>query len=170
MSQSREKNLLGALALAVTDLMRAEIERAAGRGATVAAAIVTMSTFEGLSIESLRHHLGLSHPATVRLVDRLVAENLVERRAGGHGRTLALHLTGAGLRVAADIESSRDTALGGVLETLTPAERDALTPLIEKLLAGLTGGRDDAHRVCRLCDQQCCDVQPRGCPVDQAIT
>lgn len=169
MSCTREENLLGALAVAVNDAMRAGIESGAGRRASVAAALVTVATFEGLSIEALRHHLGLSHPATVRLVDRLVAEGLLERRRVGRGRTLALHLTGPGRRVVADVEAGRWQALRGALATLTPRERDALTPLVEKLLAGLVGDRDDAHRVCRLCDQRCCDVQPRGCPVDRAV-
>lgn len=168
MSCTREENLLGALALAVTDAMRAGIESGSGRGASVAAALVTVSTFEGLSIESLRHHLGLSHPATVRLVDRLVAEELVQRRPAGRGRTLALRLTAAGRRVVADVDSGRWQVLREALATLSPRERRTLTPLVEKLLAGLVRDRDDAHRMCRLCDQRCCDVRPRGCPVDQA--
>lgn len=168
MSCTREENLLGALALAVSDAMRVGIESATTRGSSVAAALVTVETFEGLSIEALRHHLGLSHPATVRLVDRLAGEGLLDRRPAGHGRTLALHLTDAGRRVAADIEAGRWRALRSGLATLTPSERDALTPLVEKLLAGFVGDREDAHRVCRLCDQRCCDVRPRGCPVDRA--
>lgn len=170
MSSVREENVLGALALAVTDAMQTGIRSAAGQGPTVASAMITVEFFDGLSIEALRHHLGLSHPATVRLVDRLVAEGLLERRATGHGRTLALHLTDAGREFASRIEASRRQALRDVLGALTQRERRTLTPLVEKLLAGLVGDREDAHRMCRLCDQRRCDVRPRGCPVDRAAT
>lgn len=168
MSREREGNLLGALALAVTDAIQSSIQSATDRGASVAAAMITLATFDGLSIEELRHHLGLSHPATVRLVDRLADEGLLQRHAGGHGRTLALHLTAAGRQAVAEIETSRGRTLEDTLATLTRAERQMLTPLLEKLLVQLTGTRSDAHRMCRLCDQNCCDVKPRGCPVDQA--
>lgn len=169
MSYTRDENLLGALALAVTDAMRAGIASATDRGPSVASALITVEFFEGLSIEALRHHLDLSHPATVRLVDRLVDEGLLERRPTGHGRTLALHLTDAGRELAGRIEGSRRQALRDALGTLTPTERRTLTPLVEKLLAGLVADRDDAHRMCRLCDQRRCDVRPRGCPVDRAV-
>lgn len=170
MSFGREENLLGAVAVAATDAIRGSIESATGRGVSVAAALVTVATFDGLSIEALRHHLGLSHPATVRLVDRLVGEGLLRRVAGGRGRTLALHLTDAGRGVAGQIEASRGAALAAVLAALTPEERSVLTLSLEKLLARLTGDRRDAHRICRLCDQRRCSVPPRGCPVDLAAS
>ena len=62
--------------------------------------------------------------------------------------------------------------LGSVLQAdrapLSPAERQQLTTLLEKVLAGLTCGRWGSRRICRLCDYPTCS-RP-FCPVDHAAT
>ena len=56
--------------------------------------------------------VGLSHAATVRLVDRLAAEGLVERREHfTDGRTRSLYLTAAGMVASDEVLSSRDEVI-----------------------------------------------------------
>ena len=53
---------------------------------------------------------------------------------------------------------------------LTPEERRVLTGLHEKLLAGLTSGRESARRMCRLCDAEACGHERGTCPVTRAAS
>ena len=76
----RLANLLGATALVAADRMRV---------ATRSAALVHLQAWPGESIEALRHVVGISQPAAVRVVDRLAADGLIERRPG-NGRANAL--------------------------------------------------------------------------------
>ena len=168
MNDDRTANLLGALALALTDALRQETEAQATLGAGAPAALVTIGIDPGGSIHTLAAVLGLSHSATVRLVDRLAADGLVERRAGADGRTLALHLTPPGRERRQQILDGRRRVLGDALAALSAPERDTLTRLTEILLSGLTQGRQHADHICRLCDE---DVCPREtCPVEGAVT
>jgi hypothetical protein len=47
-------------------------------------------------------------------------------------------------------------------------ERRVLPGLHEKLLAGLTTGRESARRICRLCDPDACGHDRGTCPVTTA--
>src|SRR5918992_3674897 len=91
----RDRNLIGAFALAATDAMRRAAETEVGQSGAAAAALITIDAYRGRSIEQLRGPLGLSQPGAVRLVERLAAQGWVERRPSG-GRATALHLTSAG--------------------------------------------------------------------------
>jgi MarR family transcriptional regulator, negative regulator of the multidrug operon emrRAB len=166
---ARDANLLGALSLAVADRLEEATRAAAARGGSAPAALAALDTFlEGSSIDAVRKPLGLSHSAAVRLVDRLAAGGLVRRGAGEDGRSVRVFLTPAGRHAAAEVHSRRTEALAAVLLPLDAAERDQLTRLHEKLLAGLTSGRADAGRICRLCDSGACGHKEGRCPVTQA--
>jgi DNA-binding MarR family transcriptional regulator len=116
-------------------------------------------------VEALRRVLGISQPATVRLVDRLAAEGLVERRAGADRRSLSLHLTAAGEEAARGAIERRTGSLRALLDVLEPTEQAALAPLLERLVSALADDRAQALRVCRLCDRRACTSGP-GCPLD----
>ena len=167
MTDERTANLLGALALALADTVRHETETRAELGAAGPAALVTIGIDPGESIHMLAAVLGLSHSATVRLVDRLVADGLVERRAGADGRTLALYLTRSGIDRRHLVLDGRRRRLSEALGSLTPDEKTALTPMLEKILASLTQGRQHADHICRLCDEDCCPGDT--CPVEGAV-
>jgi DNA-binding MarR family transcriptional regulator len=157
-SYSRAANLLGAVALAVSDGIRAATDEPAdGLTRPEPAALVTLAHHPGQSVGALARTLGLTHSGAVRLADRLVAAGLVRRMSGGPGRTLALHLTEPG-RLAA----------GRLVSVLEPDQVAVLEQLAGRLLAALTTDRASAHRLCRLCDEPLCDRDP-GCPVDQAV-
>jgi MarR family transcriptional regulator, negative regulator of the multidrug operon emrRAB len=171
MSQSyhRPANLLGALALVVCERLGGAT---AGPGdrlpASEPAALVTLAHYPHQSIDVLARTLGLTHSGAVRLVDRLEAASLVRRTSAGHGRTLALRLTGKGTRAARQVLDRRQATLERVLANLDPEEVARLEGIAERLLAALTTDRQSAHHICRLCDEGIC-VRGAACPVDQAV-
>ena len=166
----RAANLLGALALTVTERTAASLQDGGTVAGTDAMALVALHNYaEGATLETLRSGLGLSQPGTVRLVDRLAARGLVERRRSERdGRALALHLTDAGRRAVETALTARAAVTTEVLAGLTERERERLTALLEKMLAAQTTDRVSARRICRLCDGDACG-HPDHCPVTQAI-
>lgn len=161
----RTLNLLGALALSVVDGINAVVEASVGHGGETPAALVTLGAEPGLSINTLRQILNLSHPGTVRLVDRLAAQGLVERRAGIDGRTLALFLTNAGHQRRQAILTERRQQLQLAVNALTLNEQKQLTQLMEKMLAAMTTSELRAYAICRLCEGEMCPGD--RCPVEQ---
>jgi MarR family transcriptional regulator, negative regulator of the multidrug operon emrRAB len=138
------------------------------RGLTATAALNHLRLRPGQNIDFLARLLQISHPAAVRLVDRLESEGLVERRADREdARSRKLVLTRAGQRAAVAAATKRFELLDEILAPLTAAERRRLEPLLEKLLAGLTSDRWDARHICRLCDIPTCESP--SCPVDKAV-
>ena len=132
-----------------------------------AAAIALLRHAPGMAIERLRRALEMSHPGAVRLVDRLVALGLVERRASEHDRrAVALHLTEAGDEKCAEILRARRERLQRTLGALDEMELSALEQIAGKLLAASVNSLDEAHAVCRLCDVGVC----AGCPVERGLT
>jgi DNA-binding MarR family transcriptional regulator len=165
----RLAQLLGVLSLAATDRFRSAVEASVGRAGAHAGALVHLDAYPGESIRGLAAVLGVSHPAAVKIVDRLAADGLLERRAGADHRTVALHLTAKGRRTAASVLARRAGELTDLLAALEPAEREALEPLLEKLVAGLAHDRPGAVAVCRLCDRAVCCGDARGCPMQHIV-
>lgn len=165
MSRLRTANLLGALAMVVTERLERRLKRHPNQTDSAAAALNVLSFWEGASNNELSKVLALSHPATVRLVDKLEADGFVEARPGRDRRAVALHLTEAGRARVRGLLVERCAALTEVTDVLTPAEQDALAGLLEKLLRAATAGVIEAAHICRLCDEAAC---PEGeCPVHQ---
>jgi len=163
---ARQANLLGALAVAVADRLRETGDD--GRGPTATAALNHLRLRPGQNIDFLARLLHISHPAAVRLVSRLEADGLVERRPDDHdARSRALVLTPAGERAALAASRQRLALLEQVLSPLPAAQRRQLEPVLENLLGALTADRWDARHICRLCDIPTCEKP--ACPVDQAI-
>ena len=94
----RRINLLGAAVLALSDDMDVAVARAAGQAGQAPAALVELAEHPGLTVDGLRRRLKLTHPAVVRLLDRLDERGLVRRRRGGgaDARTTSITLTDAG--------------------------------------------------------------------------
>jgi MarR family transcriptional repressor of emrRAB len=165
----RLANLLGVTALAATDRMRAAVEGELEHGGAAPAALVHLQAYPGESVEALRRVLGISQPATVRLLDRLAAEGVVERRPGRDGRTLAVVLTRAGEETAQRLLAQRAESLRGLLAALDPEQQARLLEALEALAAALADDRPQALRVCRLCDRKACAQRP-GCPLGHTTT
>jgi DNA-binding MarR family transcriptional regulator len=166
----RTANLLGALALAITERTAASLQDDAEVAGSDAMGLIALRNYaEGATLETLRTGLGLSQPGTVRLVDRLAARGLVERRRSERdGRALALHLTDAGQRAVDGALAARADVTIEILDVLSARERDMLTRMLEKMLAAQTTDAVSACRICGLCDGDACG-HPDHCPVTQAI-
>jgi DNA-binding MarR family transcriptional regulator len=165
-SYSRPVNLLGALALAVSDRIREATEHQAdGLARSEPAALVSLAHYSGQPVGVLGRTLGLTHSGAVRLSDRLEAAGLVRRTSAGPGRTLALHLTEAGRLAAAQVLLRRQSAVEQLVRQLGPGEAASLERLAGLLLAAITTDRASARRLCRLCDEPLC-ARDAECPVD----
>jgi DNA-binding MarR family transcriptional regulator len=157
----RTVNLLGTVGLDVASRIEAAARDIMGHAGETPAAVVVIGYGLGPSNEELRRILGLSHPGSVRLVDRLVADGLVERRPGADRRSIALYLTDAGHALRETLLTGRLAAIRPVLAPLTADEQATLGSLLAKLLAGMpTSDRDRCH-LCRLCDDRVCT----DCPI-----
>lgn len=165
MNTERTQNLLGALALGLVDVLTETVESLTGYGGGASATLVTLGVEPGISINMLRQILNLSHPGTVRLIDKLETDGLVQRRQGSDGRTVALFLTEEGKRRRADILAQRQQKLEFALTGLTEAEQEQLTKLLEKMLTTMTTDKLRAYAICRLCDEDVCPME--NCPVEQ---
>ncbi len=82
-------NLLGALATGVADRVRGAALDGTTFGGETAAALVVVGHTPGLSINQLGRVLRLSHPGTVRLVDRLANAGHVARSLAPHDGPVA---------------------------------------------------------------------------------
>jgi DNA-binding MarR family transcriptional regulator len=134
---------------------------------TDAAALNAVGTAPGCSIAEVRLTLGITHPGTVRTIDRLVDAGLVERRTGRDGRTVGLHLTAEGERTWRAQAEARIDWLRATIAKLTKTEQADLERVTSRLLAAMTSDYASAERICRHCDESRCP-QTR-CPVTLAI-
>jgi DNA-binding MarR family transcriptional regulator len=158
----RLANTLGALVTEISAQIQDGLAERCGLGPSDAAAIVTLAR-RSRSIEELSHILGLSHSATVRLVDRLEDAQLVRRTPGEDRRSVTLKLTAAGGRRADDLLAERTRVVSEILEPLRTPEREDLARIVERLLEELAGDWDAALHICRLCDLELCESQG-ACP------
>lgn len=166
MKQIKERNLIGAAALALADeIMRASSETAP-EGGPAAAALALIRHEPGLSVRSLAAGVGLTHAGTVRLLDRLDSLGLIERRLHAtDGRTRAIHLTALGQSSCANVLEARDRAVSRGLAALTREEQTTLSELAERMLRANLEDEPHAYRTCRLCDYSAC----KNCPIDSEL-
>jgi MarR family transcriptional regulator, negative regulator of the multidrug operon emrRAB len=165
MVQSSERliNLFGALALGVTDRIRQAALEGFPLGGETAAALVVIGHAPGLSIDQLGHILGLSHPGTVRLVDRLAAAGFAMRSPGSHDRrAVALELTDAGLDQRVALLERRRATLASMLDGLSFKDQAALERIARRMVGKLPQDATSALTVCRFCNEQLCD----DCPME----
>jgi DNA-binding MarR family transcriptional regulator len=172
---ARLANLLGAWSLAVSDRITAAAAMAAGRGGQAPAALVALDQFaDGRTIEELSAVLGLTHSATVRLVDGLVADgNVARRRRRGDRRAVAIRLTPRGRSTARRIIWARGQAVQEALGGLTATQRRSLTAMAERLTGDLATLRLEQRAagelpaggwLCRMCDFAACGRPEGRCP------
>ena len=155
-------NLLGALTRAVSDRVEAGLRANLNRSGEAASAVVFLGYTPGISVEILRQVLSLSHPGTVRLIDRLVDDGLVERRKTEDGRVVALHLTRNGDKLRTELLNVRNDLLETALNSLSKEERKDFGRLIAKVLSTLPQTELDKHHICRQCSVSLCSSD---CPI-----
>lgn len=146
-------NKLAALALAVTDASLAPDDDLAP---TAVAALITMSNSDPLSIGEIACIVGLTHSATVRLVDRLEIQSLL-RRQRRVGREVLVEITPAGRRRAQALQERRLRETASFLAGLGETERNLLEGLIDRMLRDHLARGHDRGRLCRMCSRGACD-------------
>ncbi|MFI9414621.1 MarR family winged helix-turn-helix transcriptional regulator [Nocardia gamkensis] len=161
--------------------MNTAVEAIATLGPSAPAALAAMHEFlDGGSVTQLSSVLGLTHSGTVRLVDRLVVEGLVERVAAQDGRAVSLVLTQHGRSTAERILRARENSLASALSALSPDEIDNLAAVLDTMLTTVTHARAEERSartndrpqpwLCRLCDFAACGRSEGNCPVDNVVT
>lgn len=102
---------LGALALAVADSI-ASVSASFSPSGPGTAVMVLLSMEPGLPISVLATSIGLSHAGTVRLIDRLEREQLVERRRQiTDRRARFIHLTNSGKKITDALLKAREQVI-----------------------------------------------------------
>jgi len=150
MSKLRTANLLGALAGEITDRIERQGKLHPNQTSSATAALNVIGFYEGCSNGALGRALGLSHTATVRLVDKLELAGLVHSETGTDKRSVALRLTDLGRDRARSVIRERCLRLGDFIGALTPAQRRQLDEIAETLLKSMVNAAQDADHICRL--------------------
>lgn len=164
----RTANLFAALVVALSDELEAGSAHVAGQSAVGTAALATLLSAPGARVDALGRVLGLTGSGAVRLVDRLVAADLVERRRDTTDqRGVTLWLTDQGRAAATEVVTRRREVVARVLAPLSDAQRAAVAEATEPVLAHLVKDRSRADRVCRFCDYSVCP--PADCPVESSV-
>jgi len=164
-----EANVLGALALVITDQTAAATAAAAGQSPSAAAALSALHHFlDRPTLDRLRQVLGLTHSGAVRLVDRLAEAGLVTRGPGTDGRSRSIVLTDAGRHAAERVAAARATLLSGALAGLSATERATLDALLGRIMTNVVNAKDGGAWICRLCDLRACRRAEGHCPAATA--
>ncbi len=165
-SKQRTANLLGAVVLGLHDRLRDAVMAESQLGGESAPAVVVIGHVAGLSNDRLSQLLGLTHTGTVRLVDKLVKQELVERRSSETDRrSVRLYLTDKGKSLRRRLLKRREASLSELLNHCDEKELDFLQQALSKLL--ILNSDDDTIRLrtCRLCDSKACGDCPIYVPV-----
>lgn len=162
-ASDRLVNLLGVLALGVSDRMRSAVAEAMPLGGETAAAMIVIGHAPTMSIDQLSRILRLSHAGAVRLVDRLVERNFVKKQASAiDRRIMSLVLTTEGRRQREKLLALRRAALTALVKQVAPEDLAALERIAETITASLPEDALSALTTCRFCDERCCT----DCPME----
>jgi len=170
-TMNREINILGTLAMSLSDDVRAATSKVAGMSGETAAAIVMLGANPGLTVGQVAHALALSPSGAVRLVDRLAEEGLVVRTHGQDQRTVTLELTESGMTMRLAALKERERILRKALTGLSEEEVAMLGQFIDRMLRNLMVKPDQDYRFCRMCDEDACSphcpIEDRRCELEQ---
>jgi DNA-binding MarR family transcriptional regulator len=158
-------NVVVAWATSVHDELGATM-RELGLESRDLSALTLVAEHDGCSGDWLRSRVRLTQSGTVRLVDRLVARDLL-RRGRSAGRAVPLHVTEAGRALLAAWARRRDEMVDDLLAAVPVARRGEV---VEGMTAALLAGdrlRAEADATCRRCTWVACGDD---CPVDRSVT
>ncbi|HET6161107.1 MAG TPA: MarR family transcriptional regulator [Dongiaceae bacterium] len=157
-------NILGALAVLIQDRVESAWQSALDLSPMAAAAVVQIDNEPGSSIEQVAGRIGLTHSATVRVIDKLAERGLVEKdRARKDARAQSLKLSKAGKRIAQQLHETRNGVTDDLLSGLDAAQRKALEQAISAILHRTVEPGREADVTCRVCDDRRCT--PDICPI-----
>lgn len=158
-------NLLGALALALTDEIRQAMDEELAMTGSAAAALLMVGVEEDITIERIAKQLHLAQPTMVRTIALLEEQRLVRKERTADRRVRQLSLTTKGKQKAARLLDRRARILGRYVDALDTGERLDLGDALEKLLAAAVRQEDQKYTICRLCNEAICG--PEECPVER---
>jgi DNA-binding MarR family transcriptional regulator len=157
-------NILGALALLIQDRVESAWQSTLDLSPMAAAALVQIDNEPGSSIELVAGRIGLTHSATVRIIDKLAERGLVEKdRARKDARAQSLTLSKAGKRTAQQLHAARNQVTDDLLAELDSAQRAALEGAVSAILHRSVEPGREADVTCRVCDDRRCS--PDICPI-----
>ena len=159
-------NWLGTLAVLIQDRVEARWQAELDLSPMSAAALVQVEQESGCAIDLVATRIGLSHSATVRLIDKLVERDLVSKdRARDDQRAQSLKLTKAGRKLAAQLHQIRNRVTDHLLGLVSPAEGQALGKAVATILHRAVTTKREGDMVCRVCDEGRC--RPEICPIQE---
>jgi len=161
---NRVANLLHAMSTAIADQQLLTMTSESGLGPSAVAAVLTLGQHEPQNVSDLASVTGLSHSATVRLVDRLESDGLVQRSKEKQGRMVSITLT---LKGQAEYERARDLQsefICHLVAFLSPKDQKKLEEITTLILSRLTTSAAARDHICRFCDEGVCDQ--KRCPVE----
>ncbi|MDI3387709.1 MarR family transcriptional regulator [Streptomyces sp. B-S-A8] len=89
--------------------------------------LIVLSSRGATKLVDLAELLGVAPSTAMRMVDRLIAAGLADRRVNPRNRReTLLQLTDAGRRIVTDVTARRRQEIAGIVERLTPERRAAL--------------------------------------------
>ncbi|WP_162916562.1 MarR family winged helix-turn-helix transcriptional regulator [Dongia deserti] len=157
-------NILGALSLLIQDRVERAWQSTLDLSPMAAAAVVQIDNEPGSSIEQVAGRIGLTHSATVRVIDKLAERGLVEKdRARKDARAQSLKLSKPGKGLARQLHAARNQVIDGLLSGLGPVQREALEAAISAILYQCVEPGREADVTCRVCDDRRCT--PDICPI-----
>lgn len=136
---------LVAAAHALVDLTQSSAD---GLSSTSVAALNAIRCHESLSIGDIAQIVGLTHSATVRLIDRLEKDWLV-RRGRRKGREVMVETTARGKRRTAALNESLHGTIRGVLEQMPKQDREGLSAGVNTFVRALVDMGQDQKRLYR---------------------
>ena len=139
-----------ATAHALVDLTRSGED---GLSSTSIAALIAIRRDEPLSIGDIAHIVGLTHSATVRLIDRLEKDWLV-RRGRRKGREVMVETTARGKRRVSNLNDALQGSVQQVLDQLPERDRKALNSGVSAFVRALVEMGQDQKRLYRFGGEQ----------------
>lgn len=136
---------LVAAAYALVDLTQADAD---GLSSTSIAALNAIRTHDSLSIGDIAGIVGLTHSATVRLIDRLEKDWLV-RRGRRKGREVMVETTARGNRRIAALNDSLQGTIREILEQMPKRDREGLSVGVNTFMRALVDMGQDQKRLYR---------------------
>ena len=151
-------NLMGAAAIAIADCIQTAAEETTGHTPSFPAALVIIHRYPLITVDLLGQYLQLSQSGAARFVERLVQQQLVERRRGDDRRFVQLQLTAAGHTLVEAIQQAKVDAIAHLLQPLTQPEQQKLLSLLIKLAENASNTESVEEYICRFCDAQVCPL------------
>lgn len=117
------------------------------------------------SIRDLAEGLGVSHPAAVKMVERLVGKRLLDRRESAQDRRVVeLSLSVLGGRCVESVRGQRGQVLEQVLAEMDAEETECLLHGLQAFVRAALRDRETAEMVCLHCGRE----HVEGCLVQQS--